>query len=607
MRECPKCSFRNPDSAKNCIRCRFLLTRFYDEQPAADTGPVREGQEPTDVSSGESEYLDTPPSWLSDVPEPPAPDLNADFEKRSYYEVGGYRAGGVPGSVPHGPPPSDAHAIMMGRDGYEPSTKGKKKKKKIKGLPEHGGEPMAGTRAGADAKTGKTASRKPVAGKPRAKPAAGPQQAAPVGFSGPEGVQPTPMERPQIEPPRIEPPGMERQSIESRPEAIPAAARAPDAPYATEPGPIEVSESMTTRAEAPATPDVTSAIPLEVKPPEIPEKAVGQPAEATPAPRKPEVEPPAGPGAEVPLKSVVTPTTDSLPDAPEPMAPRQLTAPASPPASDPRKPGRLPAAPVVHQDDTSPSAAEEPRTAEVEKPRTARTRRAPDAHRPVVVESHDARVQIPPVMETGQTRRVPTAEAAWPAVADQPSDLVDSAGLEGKEEVRRATPPPLEAPRVPPQRPREPAVKPAAEPGMTAEKARPVSEMEATRPVEEKPVERTGTPTPGPYPTEATAPAPQPRVYAAPPTPSSVLEEKRVEEHRPVIEKPAVQKPVIEGINASQQRDELVVEREEPTPTPAPRSTDKKKKRSRVSRSPKPDVDGDIPRILPGSGVPLDD
>ena len=91
------------------------------------------------------------------------------------------------------------------------------------------------------------------------------------------------------------------------------------------------------------------------------------------------------------------------------------------------------------------------------------------------------------------------------------------------------------------------------------------------------------------------------------PTPSSVLEEKRVEEQRPVIEIPAVQKPEIDGINAAQERVELVAEREEPAPPPATRSADKKKKRSRVSRSPKPDVDGDIPRILPGSGVPLDD
>ncbi|HEY5532616.1 MAG TPA: hypothetical protein VIK22_11555 [Candidatus Anoxymicrobiaceae bacterium] len=158
-----------------------------------------------------------------------------------------------------------------------------------------------------------------------------------------------------------------------------------------------------------------------------------------------------------------------------------------------------------------------------------------------------------------------------------------------------------------PKIPREPAVKPAAEPGMTDEKARPISEMGTTRPVEEKPVERAVTPTPAPHATEAPALPQQPRVYAAPPTPSSVLEEKRVEEQRPVIEIPAVQKPEIDGINAAQERVELVAEREEPAPPPAPRSADKKKKRSRVSRSPKPDVDGDIPRILPGSGVPLDD
>ncbi len=597
MRECPKCSFRNPDSAKNCIRCRFLLTRVYDEQPAKDTGPVREGQEPANGSSRESDYLDTPPSWLSDVPEPQEPDLNADFEKRSYFEVGGYRTGGVPSSVPQGPPPSDAHAMMMGHVGYEPSAKGKKKKKKIKGLPEPGSEQMAGPQAGTDAKTRKPASRKRVSGKPRVKPAVDPQQTPPGGFSVAERVQP----------PSMEPPRMERQRIEPYPEVTPAAAQAPEVPPAAERGPVEVRESMVTRAAAPATPDVTPAIPPEVKPPEIPGKAVEPTAEATQAQRKPEAEPPALLEAEVPLTSHMPPTTDALPAAPEPMAQRQLTAPTSAPAGESHKSVTLPTAPVVHQGDTSPSANEEPRTAKVEKPRTARTRRAPAAQRPVVVEPEDARVEIPAVMDSVRTHQIPAAEAAWPAIADQPSDQVDSAVLGTEAEVRQATPPPLEAPRVPPQVPREPAVKPDAETGVTAEKAGPVAKTETTRPVEAEPVERAVTPTPAPHAAEAPAPTPQHQVYAAPPTPTSVVEEKRVEEQRPVIDIPAVQKPAIEDINAAQQRAELVVRREEPAPTPAPRSADKKKKRSRLPRSNKRDVDEDMPRILPGSGIPLDD
>lgn len=150
MRECPRCSFLNPDRVENCIKCRFLMSRVYGEQPVSDlrgeshagsAPPASQGPTPDTVHDEREEYLDTPPSWASGEVEEPVPrDINEEFESRSYYEVGGYRIGGDPGSnVFSGPPASDAHAAMDGADIHRPGSKGagarkKKKEKQDRGL-----------------------------------------------------------------------------------------------------------------------------------------------------------------------------------------------------------------------------------------------------------------------------------------------------------------------------------------------------------------------------------------------------------------------------------------------------------------------------------------
>lgn len=136
------------------MKCRFLMSRVYGEQPVSDlrgeshaeSAPrARQGPTPDTGHPGRDErdeYLDTPPSWAAgEVVELPGQDINEEFESRSYYEVGGYRIGGVPGTnVFSGPPPSDAHAAMAGGDIHRPGRKGagtrkKKKEKRVLGRP----------------------------------------------------------------------------------------------------------------------------------------------------------------------------------------------------------------------------------------------------------------------------------------------------------------------------------------------------------------------------------------------------------------------------------------------------------------------------------------
>ncbi len=129
MKECPKCSFLNPDRAEQCIKCRFDLTRVYGKVEAA--GDARLGAKAREEARGEAERedLSSPPSWAGGE-RFGGQDINAEYEGRTYREVGGYMPDGLPGAV-YGPPPSDAYAVMTGK--YDTAERSKKGKKKGKG------------------------------------------------------------------------------------------------------------------------------------------------------------------------------------------------------------------------------------------------------------------------------------------------------------------------------------------------------------------------------------------------------------------------------------------------------------------------------------------
>lgn len=141
MRDCPRCGFMNPDKADYCIKCRFNIGEGAPplgpppaKGPVAEevpTGPVRKTGPPvpgpkTGPPPGLAPGTRPPPGPPASPPAGQAPiaaphEITHSVEPDSSFDPGGYRAGGVsPGRAPSGPPPSDAHTLMMGGGGLAP-------------------------------------------------------------------------------------------------------------------------------------------------------------------------------------------------------------------------------------------------------------------------------------------------------------------------------------------------------------------------------------------------------------------------------------------------------------------------------------------------------
>ncbi|MDD5448189.1 MAG: zinc finger Ran-binding domain-containing protein [Actinomycetota bacterium] len=96
MKECPRCGFMNPKKSIYCIKCKYVL-------------------EPEEKLKAEEELRKTPPA-----------EGQKNLEGFGFLDAGGAQAGGISPRKRVGPPPSDAHAIMVG----EEETKGHPSRKK---------------------------------------------------------------------------------------------------------------------------------------------------------------------------------------------------------------------------------------------------------------------------------------------------------------------------------------------------------------------------------------------------------------------------------------------------------------------------------------------
>lgn len=126
VKECPKCSFLNPDRAEHCIKCRYELTRVYG-RPEDGAGPARKDRVPPEGESPPGAVSPPASPALGGRPSVTGQPVDMEYERRTYHEVGGYGPGGLPGGA-YRPPPSDAYAVMTGK--YDDSKRSGKRKKR---------------------------------------------------------------------------------------------------------------------------------------------------------------------------------------------------------------------------------------------------------------------------------------------------------------------------------------------------------------------------------------------------------------------------------------------------------------------------------------------
>lgn len=114
MKECPRCGFMNPEKSIYCIKCKYVL-------------------EPEEKLKIEEERRKAPPE-----------ERQKDREGFGFSDARGAQGGGIYPRKRVGPPPSDAHAIMVGEEetkGHPSRKKATRRKSRARG---RGGEPRRG-------------------------------------------------------------------------------------------------------------------------------------------------------------------------------------------------------------------------------------------------------------------------------------------------------------------------------------------------------------------------------------------------------------------------------------------------------------------------------
>ena len=278
LRECPRCSFLNPDGAEHCIKCRFSMSRIYREQPvslidqnpAGDTavsvpeGPVPETGEPSVPGS----ELDNGPGFSGGLEEQDARNRAVELEDRSYYEIGGYRIGGVPGGDGYsGPPPSDVFAVRDSEPASDRKSRKRGRKKPVKG------QPAQPKHRAAKASKGASGTSRPLKVKNPLAPAETGTAAPPRGASQSSATAPPAASKPPASAP-----------VEKRASALPAPSNA---------------EERTPKAAAP----VPAGKPASADPPPAQKAKPPRPAldlKANKAPRARRASPAGTPGAAAP-------------------------------------------------------------------------------------------------------------------------------------------------------------------------------------------------------------------------------------------------------------------------------------------------------------------